>query len=158
MLLSARVHIDKEDYVRAAEVLEAVRQRSEEHSLRDIESRSGCLLGKVRAAQGRYEDAIALCTDGIDLAERLGQAAYDCRTVCADVSIGAGDNARALEFLGPALDEAALVYREKCPLRMRHGFMEAKDISRYVSTIEDILTGLGRTDEAAAYRAKFPLK
>ena len=89
---------------------------------------------------------------------RLGQAAYDCRVICAEISIAAGDKTKALEFLGPALDEAALVYRDKCPPRMLHNFIEAKKVPEYVSQIEDILSGLGRTDEATAYRAKFPLK
>jgi serine/threonine protein kinase/Tfp pilus assembly protein PilF/predicted negative regulator of RcsB-dependent stress response len=157
MLLSARILIDQADYARAAQVLEDVRSRAGSHSLRDLEAQALCLLGKVRAGQGRYDDAIALCTEGIDLTGRLGLATYDCRAICGEVNAAAGDTQKALELLGLALDEASAVYREKCPSRMLHSYLEAKHVSEHVSQIESILTGLGRTQDALAYRAKFPL-
>ncbi len=158
MLLSAIILLDRDDYVRAGQVLDEVRSRAGQYSLRDLEAQSLCLLGKVRAEQGGYEEAVSLCTEGIETASRLGQATYDCATVCADISVAAGDPDGALELLGPALDEAAIAYREKCPPRMRRGFLEAKHIPEYLSRLEELLAGLGRADEASAYRAKFPLK
>jgi hypothetical protein len=41
---------------------------------------------------------------------------------------------------------------------MLQGFMESKRVPEYVTRIEGLLMGLGRTYEAAAYRARFPLK
>jgi tetratricopeptide (TPR) repeat protein len=158
MLLSASILIDQGEHNRAGEVLAQVRSMAGRHSLRDLEAQALCLLGKVRAEQEGYEEAIALCTEGIDLANRLGHAVFECRAICAEVSVAAGDSEKALEFLGSALDDAAIVYRDKCPPRMRHSLMEAKKVPTYVREIEDILIGLGRTDEAATYRAKFPLK
>jgi len=156
MLLSARILIDQGEYNRAGEVLEQVRNRAGLYSLRDLEAKALCILATVRVEQGRFEEAIDLCSEGVDLTKRLGHGAYDCLVICADISLAAGDTERALDFLKPALDEAASIYREKCPQRMLHSFMERKRIPEYVSRIEDILSGLGRADEAA-YRAKFPL-
>ena len=158
MLLSAGILIDQGEHSRAGEVLEEVRSKAGQYSLRDLEAQSLCLLGRVRAEQGRSEEAIELCSEGVDLTRRLGHGAYDCLVICADISLAAGDTERALDFLKPALDEAASIYREKCPPKMLYSFVERKRIPEYVSRIESILTDLGRTDEAATYRAKFPLK
>ena len=158
MLLSAGIRIDQGDYDAAGDVLEQVRTRAGRHSLRDLEAKALCLLGKVRGEQGMYEDALALSSAGTDLTSRLGHSAYDCLIICADISLAAGDTAGALDHLEPALDEAASVYREKCPPKMVHGFVESKRIPEYVTRIEQLLTEAGRTDEAGAYRARFPLK
>jgi tetratricopeptide (TPR) repeat protein len=158
MLLSARILIDQGQHDQAGQMLEEVRSTAERHSLRDLEAKALCLLGKVRAEQGDQGTAMDLCTLGIDLLGRLGHASYDCRTICADIGIAAGDAEAAITFLGPALDEAGAVYSEKCPPRMLHYFLEAKKVPDYVSRIESLFSGLGRPDEAVAYRAKFPLK
>jgi hypothetical protein len=158
MLLSALILVDQGKHDQAGQVLEDVRSRAERHSLRDLDAKALCLLGKVRAGQGSHGDAMELCTVGIDLLVRLGHASYDCRTICADISIAAGDTEAAIAFLGPALDEAGSVYSEKCPPRMLHYFIEAKKVPDYVGQIESLFSGLGRPDEAIAYRAKFPLK
>jgi len=158
MLLSAMIRIDRDDPARAGQVLEDARQRAARYSLRDLEAQSLCLLAKVRAGQGRTDEAIGLCSDGVDLSSRLGQATYDCRIVCADACVAAGDTERALEFLGPALDEISVVYEDRCPPRMRQDLLVSKQVSEHLRQIESILSGLGRTGEAAAYRARFPLK
>jgi len=158
MLLSARILVDQEEYDQAGEVLEDVRGRAEKNSLRDLQAEALCLLGRVRAEQGDYQGAMDLCTLGIDLLRRLGHATYDCRTMCAEISIAAGDAEDAIAFLGPALDEAGAVYSDKCPPRMLHYFIEAKKVPDYVSQIESLLSGVGRPDEATAYRTKFPLQ
>lgn len=157
MLLSALILIDQADYAGASRVLEDARDRAGEHSIRDLEATALCLLGSVLAEQGRYDDAIAACTEGVELTSRLGHATYDCKAVCGEVSLAADDMGKTLEYLGSALDEAAVVYHSKCPPRLLHGFLEAKGVSEYVNQVESILTGLGRTEDALAYRSKFPL-
>ena len=157
-MLSAGIRIDQGDYDAAGNLLEQVRTRAGRHSLRDLEAKALCLLGKVRAEQGMYEDAIELCSEGTDLTRRLGHSAYECLIICADIYLAVGDKAGALDLLEPALDEAVTVYREKCPPKMVHGFMESKRIPEYVTRIEHLLTELGRAEEAGAYRTRFPLK
>jgi tetratricopeptide (TPR) repeat protein len=157
-LLEARILLDQGDYAKAGQVLEETKDGAGRYSIRDLEAQSLCLLGKVQAEQGKYVDAMADCSEGLELTRHLGQATYDCLTICADVSMAAGESGRALEFLGPAIDEAATVYSQTCPARMRQSFLDTKHVSAYVSRAEDILTGLGRADEAHAYAAKFPLK
>jgi serine/threonine protein kinase/Tfp pilus assembly protein PilF len=158
MLLSAMILVDEKDYAQAGKVLESARDGAGHRSLRDLEAEAACLLGKVHAEEGKYDDAMRLCGDGIELMQRLGHATYDCRVICGEVSLAANDKDRALEFLGPALDEAAAVYETKCPSRMRNDFIQTKKISERTSEVENILSGLGRTAEANAYRAKFRLK
>jgi tetratricopeptide (TPR) repeat protein len=157
-LLSARILLDQGEYDRAGEVLEQAEGMAGRYSLRDLEAQSLCLLGRVRGEQGRFDEAAGLCDRGLDLTGRLGHAAYDCLVICADISLKAGEDSTALDYLELALDEAATVYNEKCPPGMLHGFMERKRVPEYVTMIEGLLMGLGRSYEAAAYRAKFPLK
>jgi tetratricopeptide (TPR) repeat protein len=157
MLLSASIHIDLGEYDMAGEVLEEVLTRAGRHSLRDLEAKTLCLLGTVRAEQGMYEDATEVCRQGVDLTRRLGHGTYDCLVICADISLAAGDTEKALEFLGPALDEAASVYRDRCPPKLLRSFLERKRVPDYVRRIEEVLSGLGRSAEAPTYRAKFPL-
>jgi serine/threonine protein kinase/Tfp pilus assembly protein PilF/predicted negative regulator of RcsB-dependent stress response len=157
-LKSASILIAQGEFDRAGRALDEAGSQASQHSLRDLEARSKCLSGKVRAGQGDYQDGVSLATEGAALAERLGQGTYDCNMVCADVIMGAGEPGKALEFLTPALDGAAAVYRDECPARMRRGFLEAKEIPRHLDQMESILSGLGRNDEARTYRAKFSLK
>jgi tetratricopeptide (TPR) repeat protein/predicted Ser/Thr protein kinase len=158
LVLSARILVDQGDYDRASRVLMDVRDRAKRYSLRDLEAQALCLLGKVRAEQGKYDDAMVLCGEGVDLTDRLGLAAYDCRVASSEVSLAAGRPERALEFLGPALDEAAAVYRDRCPARMQRTYLETKHVAEQVGEIESILTGLGRSEDALAYHSRFPLK
>ena len=158
MLVSAEIHMSGGHYAEAREVLGDAIASSREHSFRDAEATALWMSGAVASAEGKYAEGAALCREAAAILADRGLSIYDCYAVCAGAAEAAGANEDAIEYLTAALDEASSVYQEKCPPRLRHYYLRAKQIPENVSRAEGLLTGAGRAAEAMEYRSKFPLQ
>jgi tetratricopeptide (TPR) repeat protein len=157
-LVSAEIHMSEGRYAEAREVLEDAISSSRDHSFRDAEATALYLSGEAASGEGQAAEGAALCREAAGILSARGLSIYDCYAVCAGVAEAAGASEEAIEYLTVALDEASLVYREKCPPRLRHYYLRAKQVPENVTRAEGLLTGAGRAAEAMEYRSKFPLQ
>jgi tetratricopeptide (TPR) repeat protein len=158
MLFAAEIHMSEERYAEAREILEEALSSSRDHSFRDAEAMALWMLGETASAQGQNADGAAFCEEAAAILLDRGLSIYDCYAVCAGVAEVAGDNDEAISYLTTALDEASSVYQEKCPPRLRHYYLRAKQIPENVTRAEGLLIAAGRAAEAMEYRSKFPLQ
>jgi tetratricopeptide (TPR) repeat protein len=158
MLLSAEIHMSQERYADAREILNTAIARSREHSFRDAEARALWMSGAAASAGGQHGEGAGLCHEAAAILTGRGLSVYDCYVARAGIASASGANEEAIDYLTTALDEASSIYQEKCPPRLRHYYLKAKQVSEHVSRVEALLSEAGRAAEAQQYRTKFPLQ
>ncbi|MFH1314510.1 MAG: tetratricopeptide repeat protein [Candidatus Eisenbacteria bacterium] len=137
-LVVARATADTGTPGEAEQTLNGVIAEARRYSLRDIECEALWLLAGVLTRQGRVDDAMESCDKALEIAAALGLAEYESLVACGDVRMKAGDAAGAAGFFTRALDEAATVYEDKCPPRLRSYYVEQKRIPHYLSLLDNL--------------------
>jgi tetratricopeptide (TPR) repeat protein len=156
LLVAARAAVDAGRDREAEEALNVVVGEARKYSLRDLESDALRRLAGVLASEGRTEAATESSDKALEIAAALGLAQYEALMTCGEVRLKAGDDAGAASFFRRALDEAAPVYSDQCPARLRPYYLQEKRIPQYIDRFEGLAAGTaGR--EPRDYRSTFGL-
>ena len=156
LLVAARGATDAGADVEAEKSLNAVLGEARRYSFRDLESDALRHLAGVLASQGRLEAAGESCDQALEIATVLGLGKYEPLVACGEIRLTVGDTAGAASFFARALDEAASVYADGCPPRLRSYYLQQKRIPHYVERLEDLAAGTTGL-EPRDYRSIFGL-